>query len=93
MRTRKIGLRHYLFSRKVPNVNDPRCACRRNDQTVRHILQECPLYPKLRNETWAEDEKKEPGRVNRMEENAVTPALRTEGGFVLCRKPGFLGQI
>lgn len=28
-----------------------------------------------------------------MEENAVTPALRTEGGFVLCRKPGFLGQI
>ncbi len=36
MRTGKIGLRHFLLSRKVPNINDPRRKCRINDQTVRH---------------------------------------------------------
>jgi tubulin alpha len=34
LRTAKIGLRQFLFLRKVPDVDDDRCECRRGSQTV-----------------------------------------------------------
>ena len=41
LRTEKIGLRDFLFRRKVPDVLDPMCTCQEGRQTVRHILLTC----------------------------------------------------
>ncbi|PQE23306.1 Ribonuclease H protein [Rutstroemia sp. NJR-2017a BBW] len=54
MRKAKIGLRQLLYLRKVPDVDNDKCECRRGSQTVRHILFSCPLYYELRQETWGE---------------------------------------
>jgi hypothetical protein len=48
MRTGKIGLRHYLHQRGVPEIQDGDCRCGRATQTVRHILLACPLFRNLR---------------------------------------------
>jgi hypothetical protein len=41
MRTGKIGLRSFLFYRKVPDVPTPRCSCGRGHETACHIVTEC----------------------------------------------------
>jgi hypothetical protein len=43
LRTAKIGLRQFLFLRKVPDVDDDKCECRRGSQTVRHVLSPAPF--------------------------------------------------
>jgi hypothetical protein len=48
MRTGKIGLRHYLYQRGVPDIQDGDCRCGRATQTVRHVLLACPLFRNLR---------------------------------------------
>ncbi|GFF96867.1 hypothetical protein IFM47457_11104 [Aspergillus lentulus] len=48
MRTGKIGPRHYLYQRGVPDIQDGDCRCGRATQTVRHILLACPLFRNLR---------------------------------------------
>lgn len=48
MRTGKIGLRHYLYQRGVPDMQDGDCRCGRATQTVRHVLLACPLFRNLR---------------------------------------------
>lgn len=45
MRTEKIGLRGFLFQRNVPGIGDGRCICRQGNQTFKHVLLECRLYP------------------------------------------------
>ena len=60
LRTGKIGLKHFLHSRRVPGFDSGRCDCWRDLQTVRHVLQECRLHHRLRRETWREIEKNEP---------------------------------
>ena len=52
MRTRKIGLRQFLFDRKVPDVLDPSCECGRGNQMVQHVLFACENFRDLRRETW-----------------------------------------
>ena len=39
MRTGKIGLRAFLYDRKL--VNNSRCECGHRSRTVRHVLSEC----------------------------------------------------
>jgi tubulin alpha len=63
MRTGNIGLRHYLYQRKVPEVEDGQCQCRRGEQTVAHILFSCPRFKDERNVwrsegTWSANLKK-----------------------------------
>ena len=48
MRTEKIGLRDFLFSRRVPDVTDDKCPCREGRQTVSHILLRCRKFRQLR---------------------------------------------
>ena len=60
-RTGKIGLRSFLYTRKI--VEDERCKCGHTSQTVRHILMECPNFNRLRQEIWKEERRKEPFRV------------------------------
>ncbi len=52
MRTGKIGLRAFLYGRKL--VNNSQCECSHRSQTVRHILSECRKLTRLRRETWRE---------------------------------------
>ena len=40
-RTGKIGLRAFLFKRKVPTVITPLCECGGEEETVRHLLEGC----------------------------------------------------
>lgn len=44
-RTGKIGLRAFLFSRKVPGIVTPLCDCGESPETVEHILGGCPTNP------------------------------------------------
>ena len=41
-RTGKIGLRDFLFKRRVPGFDSPWCNCGQGRETVRHILVFCP---------------------------------------------------
>jgi hypothetical protein len=51
IRTEKVGLRSFLYERRVPDVDSPTCQCLGGRQTARHIVLNCPRYPKdvLRN--------------------------------------------
>ena len=48
MRTEKIGLKDFLFRRKVPDILDPMCDCREGRQTVRHVLLICRKLKDIR---------------------------------------------
>ena len=48
MRTEKIGLRDFLWKRKVPGFDDPECECGQGRQTVDHVLRQCRLHHNLR---------------------------------------------
>ena len=45
-----IGLRRFLFWRKVPEVLTPYCACGEEEETVEHLVVWCQRLPKPR--TW-----------------------------------------
>ncbi|CCF40032.1 zinc knuckle [Colletotrichum higginsianum] len=48
MRTEKIGLKDFLFNRRVPDATDANCPCREGRQTVSHILLRCRRHRQLR---------------------------------------------
>jgi hypothetical protein len=48
LRTEEIGLRDFLFRRKVPDILDPMCDCREGRQTVRHVLLICRKLKDIR---------------------------------------------
>jgi hypothetical protein len=49
MRTGKIGLNDFLFSRRVPGILRPECECGEGRQTVDHVLLRCRKHDELRN--------------------------------------------
>ena len=57
MRMGKIGLRKYLHSRKMPEVDNPTCQCEQASQSVTHVLIHCRKFHQLRCKTWKEEEK------------------------------------
>ena len=50
LRTEKIGLKDFLFNRRVPGIADPRCECGERRQTVAHVLLHCKTHKSLRNQ-------------------------------------------
>lgn len=50
LRTGKIGFNHFLYERKVPGIESPRCECTQDDMTVEHVLLECPQWTTERRE-------------------------------------------
>ena len=52
LRTEKIGLRKFLYSRGVPGIEDEGCGCGLGQQTVMHVLLMCPRFDQLRREVW-----------------------------------------
>src|SRR5258708_1500008 len=41
IRTGKVGLRSFLFERKVPDVATPRCPCGEGPETAAHLVLDC----------------------------------------------------
>lgn len=54
----KIGLRKFLCEREVPDLREMRCGCGRGEETMRHILTECPRFKEMRNTMWEREVKK-----------------------------------
>ena len=53
LRTGKIGLASFLYSQKVPGIESGICTvCKREDQTVGHVLLRCPALQGRRNQMW-----------------------------------------
>ena len=42
MRTGKIGLRAFLYGRRVPDIESPLCRCGIGDETPLHLATACP---------------------------------------------------
>ena len=78
----------------MSGFDDPRYIFRNDNQTVRHILQDCPLYHDLRSTTWVEERRKEPGGGGFIEWWKMLshpPFAQKAAQFKL--KPGLLGQF
>ena len=58
MRTEKIGLKKFLYSKKVPGFDSPECTCRRGVQSAKRMLVECRAYTREKNRTWEIDRRK-----------------------------------
>ena len=58
MRTGKIGLRQFLYSRKVPGIDSAICECRGGHQTVEHVLIACRKYRAERRGFWDQEKGK-----------------------------------
>jgi hypothetical protein len=52
LRTEKIGLRDFLFTRRVPGITSSRCQCGERRQTVAHVLLHCRKLRNLRNQVF-----------------------------------------
>ena len=63
IRTEKIGLRAFLYSRFVPSIDEESCTCGASKQTDRHILHECRLLSRQRREWWANEKRKAFGGI------------------------------
>ena len=50
IRSEHIGLNSYLYRRKVPGVDSPKCQCGYPSQNVRHMIMTCPQWAKGRGE-------------------------------------------
>jgi len=85
LRTRKIGLRNYLFS--IGRVESGECPCGWGRQTVKHILTECSIHQRIRLDTiW------KGSRVQDLKQILSTPKLAKEAArFVIWAR--LLGQF
>ena len=60
MRTGKIGLKAFLYSRRVSGLKDKQCECGSQKETIRHIPIECKLFHKRRREWWKKEKAESP---------------------------------
>ena len=44
MRMAKMGFNRFLFRRRVPGIDSPRCQYRQSEQTVEHVLLACRKF-------------------------------------------------
>ena len=54
LRTGHCGLRAHL--KRIGIMDSALCDCKEAEQTVHHILQDCPVWRKLRHQLWPQDE-------------------------------------
>lgn len=92
MRTGKIGLRKYLHSRKVPDVDSPMCQCGQAPQSVTHVLIHCRKFRQLRRETWKEEEKNHAWKSIPVKEMLGNPRYAKKAATYM-KKTGLLGQF
>lgn len=85
LRTKKIGLKDYLFS--IRRASSGECPCGWGRQTVKHVLIECPIYQRIRSTTiWKKS------RIQDLGQLLSAPALaRASAQFVTQTR--LLGQF
>ena len=84
MRTGKIGLRAFLFARKL--ANNSKCECGHRFQTVRHVLLDCRKFTRLKRETWRDVQWKEPFGVvepGRRAHEVLTGVYQMQGDILM----------
>ncbi|KHJ33520.1 hypothetical protein EV44_g3676 [Erysiphe necator] len=52
IRSEHIGLKSYLYRRKVPGVNNQSCPCGYPSENVKHTVMACPLKVRGRTDVW-----------------------------------------
>jgi hypothetical protein len=87
LRTEKIGLNDFLFSRHVLAVTSARCSCGERRQTVAHILLCCSKYKDLRNRIFANL-----SRQHSLRTILSTPQLATKA-IEYMEQTQILGQV
>lgn len=92
IRTEKIGLRAFLFDRRVPDTDNDKCECGRARQTARHLLHECRLYAKQRSRLWAAERRKVQGGVITHEDMLTTPRYASMAANFIWNT-GLIGQF
>ena len=90
IRTEKIGLKAFLYSRWVPGVEEEICECGAR-QTARHILHECRLFSKKRREWWAEERRKVKFSVITHKDMLTKPRYASMAADFM-RSTGLIGQ-
>ena len=48
IRSEHVGLNAYLYRRKVPGVDEPRCQCGYPSQNAKHMVMVCPQWTRVR---------------------------------------------
>jgi tubulin alpha len=91
MRTGNIGLKHYLYQRKVPTITNDECRCRRGRQTTQHVLFACPLLSNLRGEIFGRRSGGPEGEAN-LQKVLNTPKLAIQAAKFMLRTR-LLGQF
>lgn len=91
MRTGKIGLRAFLFARKL--ANSSKCECGHRSQTVRHILSDCRKFARLRREMWKDVQRKEPFGVFEWKRMLTHPSSYAKKAAYFMRETGLLKQF
>jgi ribonuclease HI len=91
LRTGKIGLRHFLYQRGVPNIPDADCQCGKATQTVQHVLLACPLLKSLREEIFGR-RLGGPDGEGSLKKILTTPKLAIRAAKFMVRT-GLLGQF
>ena len=90
MRTGKIGLRAFLFARKL--ADNSKCDCGHRSQTVRHILSDCRKFVRLRREMWTDVQRKEPFGVVEWKRMLTHPSYAKKAAYFM-RNTGLLKQF
>ncbi len=90
MRTEKIGLKAFLYSRWVPGIEKETCECGAK-QTARHILHECKLFSKKRRMWWAEERRKVERGVITHKDMLTKPRYASMAADFM-RSTGLIGQ-
>ena len=92
MRTGKIGLRQFLYNRKVPGIDGPECGCGGGHQTVKHILFNCRKYSGRRREYWDQERRKAAWGVLQLRTILTAPGSLKKA-VTFMKDTGLLGQF
>lgn len=91
MCTGKIGLKHCLYQRGVPDVPDGNCRYGKATETVRHILLACPNFQSLCDEMFGR-RSGALGREGNREAILNVPKRAIQAAKFMLRR-GLLGQF
>ena len=92
LRTAKIGLRAFLYSRKA--ADSPMCPCTRSKQTMKHVLFQCNSrrLKNLRRGLWAEEARRAKFGVLRVKE-ILTHPVSLKKAAIFIEESGLIGYL
>jgi ribonuclease HI len=76
LRTEKIGLKDFLFTRRVPDATDANCPCQEGRQTVSHIMLRCRKFQQLRRQELGDIPERHNLRAILSERKAAAKAIK-----------------